>query len=79
MLRTERFAVQALVCLVLLVVPWIADAQEATISGVITDATGGVLPGTTITALHAATGNSFVAVTDDMTKAALIRRIRQSE
>jgi hypothetical protein len=41
-----------------------AFAQEATISGTITDTTGGVLPGVTITATHDATGNTFVAVTD---------------
>jgi hypothetical protein len=40
-------------------------AQEATISGTVTDATGGVLPGVTVTAVHEATGNTFVAVTDE--------------
>ena len=40
-------------------------AQEATVSGTITDATGGVLPGVTVTAVHEATGNTFVAVTDE--------------
>ena len=42
-----------------------AYAQEAILSGVITDTTGGVLPGVTVTALHEATGNRFVGVTDD--------------
>src|ERR1044071_6868187 len=42
-----------------------AWAQEATLSGTVTDSTGGVLPGVTITATHTATGNIFVAVTDE--------------
>ena len=40
-------------------------AQEATLTGIITDSSAGVLPGVTITAVHVASGNSFVAVTDD--------------
>jgi Carboxypeptidase regulatory-like domain/TonB dependent receptor-like, beta-barrel len=40
-------------------------AQDAAISGTVTDATGGVLPGVTITATHEASGNSFVAVSDE--------------
>ena len=39
-------------------------AQEAAVSGTVTDSTGGVLPGVAVTALHEATGNTFVAVTD---------------
>jgi hypothetical protein len=42
-----------------------AFAQEATLTGTITDSTGGVLPGVTVTALHEASGNTFVAVTDE--------------
>ena len=42
-----------------------AFAQEAVLTGTISDSTGGVLPGVTITAVHVATGNNFVAVTDD--------------
>ncbi len=48
----------------LLLLPSSAFAQDATLTGTITDATGGVLPGVTITATHEATGNTFVAVTD---------------
>src|ERR1051326_2022616 len=48
--------------LTLLLLPAAALAQDATITGTITDATGGVLPGVTITATHEATGNTFVAV-----------------
>jgi hypothetical protein len=40
-------------------------AQEATLAGTITDSSGGVLPGVTITAVHTASGNNFVAVTDE--------------
>src|ERR1041385_2908034 len=50
---------------IFLLLPSLASAQEATLSGTVTDATGGVLPGVTITALHEATGNTFVAVTDN--------------
>src|SRR4051812_36645679 len=48
----------------LLVLPLSAYAQEATLSGTIVDSTNSVLPGVTVTAIHQATGNRFVAVTD---------------
>ena len=41
-------------------------AQEAILTGTVTDATGGVLPGVTIVATHQATGNTFEAVTDGL-------------
>src|SRR5712691_13527348 len=41
-----------------------ARAQEATLSGSVTDTTDAVLPGVTVTALHIDTGNTFVAVSD---------------
>lgn len=44
-------------------VPVLAHAQEATVSGTVTDSTGGVLPGVTVTVTHTASGNTFVAVT----------------
>jgi len=40
-------------------------AQEAILTGTVADASGGVLPGVTVTAVHEATGNRFVAVTDE--------------
>jgi hypothetical protein len=40
-------------------------AQEATLTGTLTDTSGGVLPGVTVTAAHEATGNRFVAITDE--------------
>ena len=51
---------------VLLTLPVMAFAQEATLTGTVTDATGGVLPGVTVTAVNDATGNTFTAVTDDL-------------
>ncbi|HKE87190.1 MAG TPA: carboxypeptidase regulatory-like domain-containing protein [Vicinamibacterales bacterium] len=48
----------------LFAMPAIAHAQEAAITGTITDATGAVLPGVTVTAVLEATGNTFTAVTD---------------
>ena len=54
-----------LLLIALLTAPAIASAQEATLTGTIVDSTGGVLPGVTVTAVHDATGNRFVAVTDE--------------
>jgi Carboxypeptidase regulatory-like domain len=41
-----------------------AYGQEATVTGTITDATGAVLPGVTVVAVHQASGNQFEGVTD---------------
>ena len=49
----------------LLVMPVAGYAQEAALAGSVSDSTGGVLPGVTVTATHEATGNTFVAVTDE--------------
>jgi len=49
----------------ILALPFTGYAQEAVVSGTVTDTTGGVLPGVTVTARHVATGNTFVAVTDE--------------
>jgi hypothetical protein len=54
-----------LLLIVLLLTPSVALAQEAVLSGTVTDSSGGVLPGVTITALHQATGNTFAGVTDE--------------
>jgi carboxypeptidase family protein/TonB-dependent receptor-like protein len=45
--------------------PGVVHAQEATVSGTVTDTTGGVLPGVTVTAVNEATGNTFLGVTDE--------------
>ncbi|MBI2828515.1 MAG: carboxypeptidase regulatory-like domain-containing protein, partial [Acidobacteria bacterium] len=50
---------------VMLALPAMAHAQEATLSGSVTDTTGGALPGVTVRAVHEASGNSFEAVTDE--------------
>jgi hypothetical protein len=52
------------VVVVALTVPVTAYAQEAVLSGTVTDSTGAVLPGVSIRAVHEASGNSFEAVTD---------------
>ena len=48
----------------ILMLPGPAHAQETGLSGTVTDATDAVLPGVTVTAVHTATGNTVVAVTD---------------
>ena len=42
-----------------------AFAEEAVLTGTITDSTGAVLPGVAVTATNQATGNVFTAVTDE--------------
>ncbi len=64
-----------LVLISLLLLPINAYAQEAAISGTITDATGGVLPGVVVRAVNEATGNSFEAVTDSTGKYLVTVRI----
>jgi hypothetical protein len=60
-----RLALWILVLGAMLAMPAAAHAQEAAITGTVTDTTGGVLPGVTVTATHTATGNTFFSVTDD--------------
>ena len=57
-------AFKTFVVCALLALPFPAFAQEATLSGTIVDSTNSVLPGVTVTAVHQATGNRFVAVSD---------------
>ena len=45
--------------------PMPAHAQEATLSGTITDATGGVLPGVTVTVVHWEPATRSFGVTDE--------------
>jgi hypothetical protein len=56
---------RALLVSLVLSIPGAGYAQEATFTGAVTDSTGGVLPGVTITAVHEASGNIFTAVTGD--------------
>jgi len=51
--------------LAILFFPVLAFAQEATVSGTVEASTGGVLPGVTVTAVSATTGNTFLGVTDE--------------
>jgi outer membrane receptor protein involved in Fe transport len=62
-MRQLSFGLLVVVSLVFLL-PVTAFAQEATVNGTVTDATGAVLPGVVIRAVNQASGNSFEAVTD---------------
>src|SRR5438874_9846389 len=61
---TTRRLVLATAILAILGVPRAGHAQEATVTGTVTDTTGGVLPGVTIKGVNEASGNSFETVTD---------------
>src|SRR4029434_11047698 len=64
--ESMRSSVRRLVLIgILAILPSRAFAQEATFNGVITDSSGAVLPGVTVTAVLEATGNTFLAVTDE--------------
>ena len=52
------------VVVVILALPGVGYAQEAILSGVISDSTGAVVPGVAVSAVHQASGNVFEAVTD---------------
>ena len=61
-----RFSV---VCLAVLTMAWVQPAYgqtvtTGTISGIVTDQQGGVLPGVTVIAVHQPTGTNYQAVTD---------------
>ena len=65
-LRTKAVWTLSMACCFALLAAVAADAQTVTtgnISGVITDAQGGVLPGATLTAVHTPTGTSYEGVT----------------
>ena len=61
---TAHLVRRVLLMCALLALPAAGFAQEAVLTGTVTDSTGGVLPGVTVTAVHEATGNTFVGVTD---------------
>ncbi len=56
--------VLAVLTTVILALPITASAQEATLTGQVTDATGAVLPGVVVRAIHEATGTTTEVVTD---------------
>jgi hypothetical protein len=60
-----RFIRRFLVVGAILALPSAVSAQEATLSGTVTDTTGAVLPGVNLTAVHEASGNVFEGVTDE--------------
>jgi hypothetical protein len=65
-MTVRRISLLAMALATLLVLPMTAHAQtEAVITGVVTDSSGGVLPGVTVTAVHVASGNTFNSVTDE--------------
>ncbi len=61
----SRFLGRVLLVGAILLLPVAVFAQEATLTGTISDGTGGVLPGVSVTAVLEATGNRFEGVTDD--------------
>ena len=64
-MNSGRVITRVLMLWALFLVPRTGLAQEAVLTGTITDSSGGVLPGVTVTAVHAASGNNFVTVTDE--------------
>ena len=62
--RVAGIAGMAMMVGAILALPAIGYAQDVTLSGTVTDSTGGVVPGATVTAVHEASGNVFEAVTD---------------
>jgi hypothetical protein len=60
----SRWIRSLFIAAVFLGAPAVGLAQEAVLTGTITDSTGAVLPGVTVTALNEATGNTFIGVTD---------------
>src|SRR5205814_1760813 len=64
-MKSSVRVIRVLVVLGAVLAPSVAAfAQEAVLSGTITDSTGAVLPGVTVQAVHEASGNNYEAVTD---------------
>ena len=61
---TQRVIRWFMLIAIVLATPVMAFAQEAVLTGTVTDSTGAVLPGVTVIAVHEATGNRFETVTD---------------
>src|SRR5688572_516261 len=59
------FVTRLLLASAIFALPVAGYAQEAVLTGTVSDSTGGVLPGVTVTAVLEATGNRFEAVTDE--------------
>jgi len=65
-LRALLFPSLFALCIVAIVTPRAALAQTAELRGAITDASGGVLPGVTVTIRHEGTGIERVVVSDEL-------------
>src|SRR5918994_6083522 len=61
----KRLVMAASMAALMVALPAVASAQDATITGTVTDTTGGVLPGVSITVVNEASGITFEAVTDE--------------
>src|SRR5262245_49626092 len=59
-----RFLASLIVVAVFTTMPVEVWAQEAVLSGTVTDGSGAVLPGVVVRAVHDASGNTFEAITD---------------
>ncbi|PYR98899.1 MAG: hypothetical protein DMG16_19745 [Acidobacteria bacterium] len=59
----------------ILMLPVWGYAQESTVSGTVTDTSGAIIPGVTVTATHTESGNKFEAVTDERGGYRLLVRI----
>jgi len=64
-MRSSLIRQLILICTIGLALPVMGYAQEAVLIGTVTDATGGVLPGVSVRAVHEASGNTFEIVTDE--------------
>src|SRR6185369_9284532 len=71
----RRLVAAILLTLPLFLLPASAFAQEAAISGTVTDQTGGVLPGVVVRVVNETNGNSFEGVTDSTGKYLIPLRI----
>ena len=62
----RKWSVVSLFAIGLIVaLPVAGYAQDSTITGTVTDSTGGIVPGVTVTATNVESGNTFEAVSDD--------------
>jgi hypothetical protein len=60
----SRLTTLLIVVAVLVTLPAVGRAQEAVLSGTVSDTTGAVLPGVVVRAVHEASGNTFETITD---------------
>ena len=64
-MRTWSVLGSLLVLGMIVALPAVGYAQDSVMTGTVTDSTGAVLPGVTVTATNVDSGNTFVAVTDE--------------